>query len=296
MYRLTILTRCCSSARTPVSPTESSHCSSANSEVAAFYVSLLESPLPDSVDRDAYIADLVTRTKEFVKWIDTDPELTDGDWIMVLRCFAEIGPDDIDTADVEDDLGVDLSESRQDRRASIPAEVSSLIFAGDPSAFLKVLVSKALSARSLFSLIQELCWNEQIMFEVVQHELNAELNRTIQQLEREEAEHKRLAELLIELETQIDELETEDIEVKPFDCDKCQQKLDLPYVGLFCGHKVHRACCEEVEEADIGCPLCQLAATPVYSAADLNRTLELQQGNPYLLDSVVTMVQNGYFS
>jgi rubrerythrin len=55
-----------------------------HSEVAAFYVSLLENPLPEGVDRDAYIADIVKRTKQFVDWIDTDPELSGDDWTMIL--------------------------------------------------------------------------------------------------------------------------------------------------------------------------------------------------------------------
>jgi hypothetical protein len=262
-----------------------------NSEVAALYISLLQKP-----DEDA--SSIVKRTTQFVEWINTDPELTGDDWISILRYFANIRPDEPDRDDdVGEDLGVDLSDFRAaapTKRPTLPPEVSQMIFSGDLSAFMRLLVSKALSARSLFSLIQELCRNDQILFEVVQHELNSELNRINQQLGREEDEHKRL---LADLEAQIDSLETEDIEFKPFYCDECGQRLELPYVGFFCRHKVHRGCCKGADDVNIGCPLCKWEGSPVYAVPpEQKRPLELQQGNPDLLDSIVTVIQNGYFS
>jgi hypothetical protein len=245
-----------------------------NSEVAALYISLLKDiEVPDNpgdaLDR------LAELTRQFVLWIETNPELSGDDWITILRFFVELGE-------------------------TIPPDLSERIFAGHSSAFIGGLVSKALAARSLFSLIEELCQNESLLFEVVQHPLNSELNRIIRDLAEEEAEHQRLNAELAQLEMAIDRLESEDIEVKPFYCDKCGGKVGIPYVAFFCGHRVHAECCAEGDPGIPACPLCEWVASPMYSVAkkqDATRELQLPGGGQAdLLDPICSMLRNGYFS
>jgi uncharacterized protein YdcH (DUF465 family) len=130
---------------------------------------------------------------------------------------------------------------------------------------------------------------------VIQHPLNSELNRVIKDLEAEEAEHRRLTDELRALEDEIERLETDDIEIKPFHCDHCGAKLRLPYVGFFCGHKFHAECCGE---GGLACPLCPAGDSPQYSVPpEEKRKLELPDASrPDLLHAIVTMIQNGYFS
>jgi predicted Zn-ribbon and HTH transcriptional regulator len=241
-----------------------------NSEVAALYISLLkdiEIPADDALDR------LAELTRQFVSWIETNPEVSGDDWITILRFFVELGE-------------------------KIPPDLSEGIFAGHSSAFVGGLVSKALTARSLFSLIEELCQNESLVFEVVQHPLNAELNRIIRDLADEEGEHQRLNTELEQLEREIDRLESDDIEVKPFYCDKCGNKVGIPYLAFFCGHRVHAECCAEGDPGIPACPLCEWVASPMYSVApDATRELQLPTGGqPDLLEHACTMIRNGYFS
>jgi predicted Zn-ribbon and HTH transcriptional regulator len=245
-----------------------------NSEVAALYISLLKAiEVPSEGDQSEALERLADLTRQFVAWVGTNPDLSGDDWIAILRYFTAVGQ-------------------------SVPHGLSERIFAGHSSTFIAGLVSKALSARSLFSLIEELCHNETILFEVVQHPLNSELNRIIKDLAEQEAEHKRLTDELRELEMEIDRLESEDIEVKPFYCDKCGQKISLPYVAFFCGHRIHAECCGEGDPGIPACPLCQWVASPVYSVPqDAARDVELPEGGqPDLLGPICTMIQNGYFS
>jgi cell division protein FtsB len=242
-----------------------------NSEIAALYIALLQAiqKPPDGADQSKYLEEMARRTTQFVSWVETNPELTGDDWIAILRHFTNL-------------------------EASIPLDVSQVIFSGSSSVFIGGLVEKALVARSLFSLIEELCNNDTILFEVIQHPLNFELNRLIKDLEAEETEHRRLTDELQDLEDQIERLETEDIEIKPFYCDRCGAKLRLPYIGFFCGHKVHSECCTE----GTSCPLCPSADSPSYFVPpEEKRRLELPDAShPDLLEAIVTMIQNGYFS
>jgi hypothetical protein len=104
------------------------------------------------------------------------------------------------------------------------------------------------------------------VFDVVKHQLNAELNCLIRDLAEEEGEHLRLNTELAELELEIDRLESEDIEIKAFYCDKYGNKLGIQYVAFFCGHRVHAECCAEGDPGISACPLCQWVASPMCSA------------------------------
>jgi hypothetical protein len=202
------------------------------------------------------------------------PELPGDDWMLILRYFA-----------------------RKDPNAS-PAKESYSRDAG----FLRELVSKARADRSLFAVVQELSViNGELPFEVIEHDLNTELDRIVKSLNAEGERHRALTAELAKLEADIETLESADIEFKPLQCDcpDCPnpRRLQLPYVGFFCGHKVHQTCCRKDEDDQLRCPICAHVASPKYSLPpERLMSLEFNSDSLDLLDSIVASINNGYFS
>jgi hypothetical protein len=202
---------------------------------------------------------------ELYNWILEEPKLESDDWLLVLRYFAG-------------------QKTKSEEKLHYSRDVT----------FMHSIVSKVLQTRSLFALIEELCQNDVVVFEVLQDKFAEELNQLVRQLNAEEAQHKALSEELQKLDSEINLLETEDIEFKPLYCDQCGQKLSMPYVGFFCRHKIHEHCCAQAD-GHPSCPLCPYEASPHEAPPERQQPIELSP-NGDILDSIVTLISNGHFS
>ena len=225
-------------------------------------------------NRDADITSIFiarNMTEQLVNWVNQKPEpsISSEEWANILRYFSEV-PDktnDIDQKRIEMSKDVD---------------------------FMKKLVAKSKNAIPLFSLIKQLSKNPNIKFDVIMSELNSELSNYISELEKEETDHKRLLDRLNQLDDEIEKLEEKDYEFRPLYCDYCHKKLDIPYVGFFCGHNLHQHCCEK-HAGDFVCPICSREYMPSSSLSETIPELSVSEKTD-LLDTTVKMINGGFYT
>jgi hypothetical protein len=206
------------------------------------------------------------KSNELVEWVDTNPPLQGADWLAILRYFGKLTPDR-------------------------PADGTRSMKSQDTD-FMRKLLSNSLQARSLFSLVSELCVNSLIPFEAVKPDITRELTNVCGALEAEQVRHRRLIAELDELEKDVNRLENDEIAFRPISCDKCKSQLTPPYVGFFCMHMVHQTCCELGPDGDHACPICSEREAPRPRA----HTVIAPQTGEDLLDSIVALIGNGGLS
>jgi len=196
---------------------------------------------------------------KLVKWCMNKVELSSDDWYSVFSfCRDNYSP-----------------------KLNIPIE------------FLQTLVLKVKEKRPITTIIEELSRNNSIPVDVIKEVLNKEIRNLVSSLSTQQAQYEQRLSELKSLETQIYELETVDIEIKPMKCDICGTKLEEPFICFFCGHKVHSRCAQYEMGNNPKCPKCYNKSVQVEEKAKNSISLSEQVD---LLDPCLSLIRSGYLS
>lgn len=219
---------------------------------------------------------------ELARFAETDPPLKGSDWAQLLHFLVG-------------------------KYSRLVAEMEG----GDRAAvkLLQKVVSRAVTAVPLTSVVSDLCEDSDVPFEVVKEQLNGENEAIRAQLEFAESEHELLSQRLEDLEREIKRLEGEDVEFRQNQCDVCGEDLKAPYVAFMCGHCVHRECAEMGEGNIPLCPMCHGAASSEYEIPEEARRsivipdalADADAPGGYgakvdLIDPITSLIHNGYFA
>lgn len=199
---------------------------------------------------------------DLFEFVSHDPELDGSDWFRIFKCWLQVTKDYLSVEQIE---------------------------------LCKKLFTKSLEHVPLFTLIDMLCKNPNIPFEVVQRELNIQITNIVSDLEKEEELHQQLSLELCKIESDIINLEENNIEFVHTECSQCGYHInDVPYVGFFCGHNLHAHCCETTSDGDIMCPICRCPNSIEKKNRPHPLSINLDQ-NGDVIDPIITLINNDYF-
>ena len=156
----------------------------------------------------------------------------------------------------------------------------------------KVILRNAERERPLTSLLAYMSKYNDIPFAIAKGELSSFIESNY---DEEVEEHEKLLQQIKELESEIKQIEGDNIEIRPMRCDECGNKLEQPYICFMCGHQLHRHCCKFGEGNVPLCPICQGSTTPKVEVERNMDTITIDQTQPDLLDQVISLIHNGYF-
>ncbi|EAY19697.1 hypothetical protein TVAG_432930 [Trichomonas vaginalis G3] len=243
------------------------------SAASSYYIAACEHSLEDKAKFDNTLS-------QYVKWLRNSPSLKNDDWVDVFQFFIKY-------------YNKASNESFMSNPNDDPHDDHKTLF------IQKIVLKNAKKARPLTSLIHYMSKFPNIPLRIVKKSLMKELTKSEKVLENEVNDHETSVREVGQIEKQIERLEGEDIEFRPMKCEVCHNKLDIPYIAFMCGHIVDRKCCIiGVGNVPI-CPICgdpHSEITPKYKMPEeAKRTIRLDPQQPDLLNSVLSLVHNGYF-
>lgn len=244
------------------------------SAASSYYIAACENSVQDKEKFDSYVA-------QYVKWLRNSPNLKNEDWVDIFQFFIKF-------------YSQTTNQSFMSKPNDDPHDDHKTIF------LQEIVLPFALKSRPLTSLINYMSKFPAVPLRIVKKILMDEMTKNEKVLENELNDHETSVREVSNIEKQIEHLEGDDIEFRPMNCDKCLNKLEVPYVAFMCGHIVDRKCCEFGEGNIPVCPICgdpHDSPSPIYRMPEeAKRTIRIDPQQPDLLNSVLSMVHNGYFS